>query len=423
MRFGPRDSPQSDDPDEPASPEPATPHPGDVHVAGSKGESTDWEPVQPRPEANPVPGPAADSEPPESHEPPPTPEPPPTAASAAEPPASEPPVPKPPASEPRHASSSDETWTAYEPQHASQPPPPPVERGGPLAKDPPPSTTAPDVPTPMADVPTPMPDASTTVPDVLEAPRPVEPTWAPPARPAPEVSMTDPAGREALVDTFVSGFVDSAIWQATLAVLEGAFPGLGLAAMLTRRADELQRTMDSLQDGGAARLGLPAWVDEAGMVFDLSAHLNVREEPASKPRASWPYAGAFVIDTLDPLRYHRAVGGPLAPRDPAQTRPRTGEGDDTGVVIVADLTKARVRVLDSAALWRYAGQIVVATLYDPLLPETRTRTRRTLRALQRVVFIDPRLGLGLCLQVDVVRTPRCLLAFRVDSGAPRFVRP
>ncbi|KAB2342131.1 hypothetical protein [Actinomadura rudentiformis] len=423
MRFGPRDSPQSDDPDEPGSPEPPTPHPGDIHVAGRKGESPDWEPVQPRPETNPAPGPGADSEPPEGHEPPQIPEPPPMEPQSEPPPAAERPVSELPAAEPPRVPSSDETWTAYEPQHASEAPPPPAGRGGPLAKDPPPSTTAPDVPiasgVPIpSDVPT-VPD----VPDVLESPRPVEPTWAPPARPAPEVSMTDPGGREALVDTFVSGFVDSAIWQATLAVLEGAFPGLGLAAMLTRRADELQRTMDSLQDGGAARLGLPAWVDEAGMVFDLSAHLNIREEPASKPRASWPYAGAFVIDTLDPLRYHRAVGGPLAPRDPAQARPQTGEGDDTGVVIVADLTKARVRVLDSAALWRYAGQIVVATLYDPLLPETRTRTRRTLRALQRVVFIDPRLGLGLCLQVDVVRTPRCLLAFRVDSGAPRFVRP
>ncbi|MEU5882765.1 hypothetical protein [Spirillospora sp. NPDC047279] len=246
------------------------------------------------------------------------------------------------------------------------------------------------------------------------------PQWAPSS--GSEVSMADPAERKALVDRFVSGFVDSAIWQATLAVLEGAFPGLGLAAMLTRRADDLWRTMDTLAEGGAAKLGLPVWLDEAGMVLDLSAHRNGRPEPPGKPRASWPYAGAFVIDTLDPLRYHRAVGGPLAPREQPQTRPV--EGDDTGVVIVADLAGARVRVLDSAALWRYAGQIVVSTLYDPSRTETRARTRRALRALQRVVFIDPHLGLGLCLQIDVVRTPRCLLAFRVDRGdTPRFVRP
>ncbi|GAA2630439.1 hypothetical protein SMC26_45035 [Actinomadura fulvescens] len=426
MRIGPRDSPQPDEPDEPASPqhaspEQAMPHPGDVHVAGYLGESPDWEPVQPRPETNPEAPPP--SPPPDNHEPPQAPEPP----QASEPPrpyelpvpeprvgeapVAEPPLPEPPTAGPPPAPPvppSEETWAAYEPQHASETPAPPEGRGGPLAKDPPPSTTVPDLP---------------SMPAAPAAPRPVERTWVPPTRPAPEVSMTDPADRKSVVDTFVGGFSGSAIWQATLAVLEGAFPGLGLAATLSRRADEMWRAMDSLQDGGAVKLGLPAWVDEAGMVFDLSAHLNVPDEPASKPRASWPYAGAFVIDTLDPLRYHRAVGGPLAPRDQAQARPPAGEGDDTGVVIVADLAKARVRVLDSAALWRYAGQIVVTTLYDPLVPETRVRTRRALRALQRVVLVDPRLGVGLCLQVDIVRTPRCLLAFRVDSGTPKFVRP
>ncbi|MFG2006380.1 hypothetical protein ACGFNU_45270 [Spirillospora sp. NPDC048911] len=422
MRFGPQETPEPgdhDEPDEPASSGTAAPHPGDIHVAGRKSEPPDWEPVQPRSETSPVPGPRAESQPLEGDEPPPAPEPPPVPEAPGEP-------------------LSEATWKAYEPQHASEPPAPPAPppappptppptspsggRGGLLAKEPPPTT--PPSSTPPSD-----PSPSTTAPDVPQpqdvpdVQRPVGRTWAQPVRPAPEVSMADPSRRKALVDTFVSGFVDSTIWQATLAVLEGAFPGLGLAALLTRRADDLWRTMDTLADGGAAKLGLPAWLDDAGMVFDLSAHLNVPDEPASKPRASWPYAGAFVIDTLDPLRYHRAVGGPLAPRDQAQTRPQAGESDDTGVVIVADLARARVRVLDSAALWRYAGQIVVTTLYDPLRPESRVRTRRALRGLQRVVFIDPRLGLGLCLEVDVVRTPRCLLSFRVDSGAPRFVRP
>jgi len=246
----------------------------------------------------------------------------------------------------------------------------------------------------------------------------------PPSETVPDVprpEMDDPARRKVVVDSFVAGFVDSAIWQATLAVLEGAFPGLGLATMLSRRADDLWRTMDTLDRAGSVKLGLPAWLDDAGMVFDLSARVREEDEPPSRPRASWPYAGAFVIDTLDPLRYHRAVGGPLGPRDqPRETSPSTG---DTGVVIVAELAASKTRVLDSAELWRYAGKIVVSTLLDPTRPETRGQTRRALRALQRVVFVDPKLGLGVCLQIDVVRRPRCLLAFRVDVGAPQFVRP
>ncbi|WP_433333236.1 hypothetical protein [Spirillospora sp. CA-294931] len=215
----------------------------------------------------------------------------------------------------------------------------------------------------------------------------------------------------------------SATWRATLAVLEAAFPGLGMAATLSRRTDELWRTMDRLGEPGAVSLGVPTWVDETGMVLDLSAQ-RPRSGRAVRPRASWPYAGAFVIDTLDPLRYHRAVGGPMAPGETA--RAAAGEDDETGVVIVAHLSGAGVRVLDSVALWRYAGRVVTAALHDPAVHESRIKTRRALRALRRVVFVDPALGIGLCLQIDVTRTPRCLLAFSVergDAGTPRFVRP
>ncbi|XRQ05600.1 hypothetical protein ACN3XK_55010 [Actinomadura welshii] len=248
-------------------------------------------------------------------------------------------------------------------------------------------------------------------------------------RPGP---MADPGRRMAMADAFVAEFVGSPAWQATLAVLEGAFPGLGMAAALPRRSDELWRTIDALDRKAVARLGVPAWRDDAGMVFDLSAHAGVRTAPVrerpGRPRASRPYAGAFVIDTLDPLRYHRAVGGPRAPRDlPGQGDPAvpSAEDDDSGVVIVANLASAGVRVLDSAALWRYAGQVVTGTLQEAARPETRARARRALWALRRVVFVDPDLGLGLCLEIDAARVPRCLLAFGVRraEGAPRFVRP
>ncbi|WP_396023444.1 hypothetical protein [Actinomadura sp. 9N215] len=272
-----------------------------------------------------------------------------------------------------------------------------------------------------------------TRPDVtVPGPRWATPQDAPP-RPGP---MSDPGRRKALADAFVAEFVSSTTWRATLAVLEGAFPGLGMAATLSRQTDELWRTMDAVDRKAAAKLGVPVWLDDAGMVFDLSAHLRARAVRAplggraGPPRASKPYAGAFVIDTLDPLRYHRAVGGPRAPRDmPGQgaavPAPSAAEDDDSGVVIVANLASAGVRVLDSAALWRYADQVVTGTLHEVARPETRARVRSALWALRRVVLVDPDLGLGLCLQIDAARVPRCLLAFGVDrtEGAPRFVRP
>ncbi len=259
-----------------------------------------------------------------------------------------------------------------------------------------------------------------TVPDVV-VPEP--------RRPGP---MADPGRRKATADAFVREFVGSPTWRAMLAVLESAFPGLGMAAALSRRAD---MAVDALDRRTAARLRVPVWLDDAGMVFDLSAHLSPRTvgspppEETAPPRASRPYAGAFVIDTLDPLRYHRAVGGPRAPRElpgeGALPVPPGTEDDDSGVVIVANLTEAGVRVLDSAALWRYAGRVVTGTLREPERPETRARARRALWALRRVVFVDPGLRLGLCLQIDAARVPRCLLAFSVDAadGAARFSRP
>ncbi|MEU4824335.1 hypothetical protein AB0H37_20915 [Actinomadura sp. NPDC023710] len=413
MRFGPRDrrTPQPEDPGpEEAGPE-TTPRPGpypeDVHVAG-KGTApepapeeppSDWVPVQPPPEPEnepwtphaPVPPPAPPVEAPASQEEPLwAPRETPSGFGLGEPAPGEPWTPPEtgPAPTGRHARSDDE----------------PFLPGKGLAAEPP-SVTAPDIPVPQ---------------------------WAPPQQPGP---MADPERRRAMADAFVAEFVGSTTWQATLAVLESAFPGLGMASTLSRRTDELWQSMDALDRTSAARLGVPAWLDDAGIVLDLSARHGVRAARAPMhgltrpPRASRPYAGAFVIDTLDPLRYHRAVGGPRAPRDlpgeGALQAPSASEDDDSGVVIVANLTSAGVRVLDSVALWRYAGRVVTGTVREAGRPETRIRARRALRALRRVVVVDPDLGLGLCLQIDAARVPRCLLAFRVDrtDGAPRFVRP
>lgn len=298
-----------------------------------------------------------------------------------------------------------------------------------------------------------------------------------PKPPEPDLDMTrlDTRARRALVDEFVGDFVGGPTWQALLVVLEGAFPGLGVGAALATSADEIWREIAPLDERGAvARIGVPLWLGPTGLEVDLSAYWHSTPDDGAHPRAraSRPYPNALVVDTIDPLRYHRPVSGPSAPHahdhsadadadpfsdglgfgphpsghfedDPlafpsSASFDRPGEHesdrghayaadeDDTGVVIVADLTAAGVRVLDAQAVWRFASRIVADTLRDPRRPETWSRTRRTLRSLRRVVMVDPRLGLGLCLGLDGGNAPRCLLAFRIDRtevAVPRFVRP
>ncbi|MEV4257301.1 hypothetical protein AB0J52_29445 [Spirillospora sp. NPDC049652] len=295
-----------------------------------------------------------------------------------------------------------------------------------------------------------------------------------------DMTRLDRRARRALVDEFVGDFVGGPTWQALLVVLESAFPGLGVGATLATSADEIWGEIAALDERGAvARIGVPLWLGPMGLEVDLSAHRRTTADNGShpRPRAARPYAKALVVDTVDPLRYHRPVSGPSAPHDhPGEADPlgdaldfeadpltdppsadspegfrghepgRSGrfdvpfdqpreddrgrahndDEDDTGVVIVADLTATGVRVLDAPALWRHASRIVAGTLRDPHRPETWTLTRRTLRSLRRVVLLDPRLGLGVCLGVDDRHAPRCLLAFRIDRtevATPRFVRP
>ncbi|URM98815.1 hypothetical protein LUW76_33275 [Actinomadura madurae] len=115
-----------------------------------------------------------------------------------------------------------------------------------------------------------------------------------------------------MADAFVAEFVDSTTWRATLAVLESAFPGLGLAATLTRRADDLRRTTDALDRKAAARLGVPAWLDDAGMVFDLSAKLGVRMVRARLPEPARPPARVQAL--CGRVRHRHAGSAPLPPR-------------------------------------------------------------------------------------------------------------
>ncbi|MBX6769836.1 MAG: hypothetical protein IRY90_22225, partial [Actinomadura rubrobrunea] len=76
----------------------------------------------------------------------------------------------------------------------------------------------------------------------------------------PDGVMAGPERREALVEEFIGEFVGSGAWQAMLAVLEGAFPGLGLAARLDRGADGLWEITDVLDRAGGTRLGVPVWL-------------------------------------------------------------------------------------------------------------------------------------------------------------------
>lgn len=256
-------------------------------------------------------------------------------------------------------------------------------------------------------------------------------------------------------EEFVAAFFAGATWQATLAVLDGTFHGLRMAAVVGREPDELGRAAAWLDGGMTAVIGgVPAWVDDQSLIVDLSAHLPGSVWRPSRPPISgrftaqirggsgrsasvgwtrprgrvWrPYAGTLVIDTLHAGLFPRAAAGPRPPWDqepgaahpPAVPAPWREDDEITGVVIVTDLSAAGTRILDAAALWRYTCRIVSDALCDPARPATLGHARRALRTPHQVALLDPARRLGLCLRLDAGRRPWCVLALEVDESAMR----
>ncbi|WP_198679371.1 hypothetical protein [Thermomonospora amylolytica] len=251
---------------------------------------------------------------------------------------------------------------------------------------------------------------------------------------------------------FLRAFAGGDTWKAMLVVADGVFAGTGVRGALTLRVDE------ALGDGtdpayAYPEVPFPVWTGASGLVLDLSARFagtRVRVLGGDAARGDvegWTalgvrsggragfrqrHHGVLVIDTLNPRSLYRPFGGPARPNDEPIGPEAVGEaaeGPDAGVVIVADLREAGVRVLDAAALWRYACRTVTTALYDPRTPATWEQTRRELRGLRHVGCIDPGLGLGLVIHLDADRRPWCPLGFLIDEdpatgqAAARLLRP
>ncbi|REE96287.1 hypothetical protein [Thermomonospora umbrina] len=237
---------------------------------------------------------------------------------------------------------------------------------------------------------------------------------------------------------FIRAFTAGVTWKALLVVADGAFPGQGVTGTLSRRAEEMAGAA-FLPPGGDPGVPYPVWSDDSGLSLDLSVHfagVGVRGLSAGRPpEPGWAalgmssrdtgfrqrHHGVLVIDTLNPQSLYRPFGGPVQPDDEPSALPDASlppDGPDAGVVIVADLRRAGTRVVNAASLWRYGCRTVTSALYDPARPDSRAATREELRALRHLAYVDPALGLGLVVQVDVARRPWCPLGFVIEEDAP-----
>lgn len=304
----------------------------------------------------------------------------------------------------------------------------------PPAQAPPPAPGADDEPGPVDAPPEPG-----TGPGGLSA----EPTPATPGQEAERAAAPSPGD-------FLRTFTGGDAWEAMLAVAEEAFAGTGVREALALRIGEaLEQWATAPRELSAP---VPVWGGTGGLVLDLSArfpkmrmgalggarHGAEAGSPAPAGAGLGGRAGfhrrhgVLVIDTLRPRAVDRSPGHPGRPGGEPAGPPVVDEraaGPDTDVVIVADLREAGARMLDAAALWRYACRAVTAALYDPQSPPTWDRTRRGLRGLRHVGCLDPELGLGVVLHLDQDQRPRCPLGFVIETdpatgrATARLLRP
>jgi hypothetical protein len=89
-----------------------------------------------------------------------------------------------------------------------------------------------------------------------------------------------------------------------------------------------------------------------------------------------------------------------------------------GMVIAGPAAAVGTRVVDAAALLRFARRLLFAELYDPDRPDTVADAVRGARSIEGVVLVDRAEGVGLCAEVDpVTRETSCPVALRFEDGA------
>jgi hypothetical protein len=96
---------------------------------------------------------------------------------------------------------------------------------------------------------------------------------------------------------------------------------------------------------------------------------------------------------------------------------RGREAQTFGIVIAGPAAAVGSRVVDAAALVRYARRLIFEELYDAADTRTLPAAVRAVRAVEGAVLLDRAAGVGLCAEVDrATGSVSCPLAVRFGNG-------
>ncbi|WP_246251114.1 MULTISPECIES: hypothetical protein [Actinomadura] len=162
---------------------------------------------------------------------------------------------------------------------------------------------------------------------------------------------------------------------------------------------------------------LPGWEAPAG------AHQVVRQAAPGGRRAApvWVGPPAF-LDGEAGFGLHlpeRRRG--LEPDREIYVRGR--ESPSFGLVVAGPSAAIGTRVVDAAALVRFARRLTFEELLDAGDADSVPYAVRGARAVENVVFLDRAAGVGLCAEVEpTTRAARCPVYVRLGDPAERTVR-
>lgn len=102
---------------------------------------------------------------------------------------------------------------------------------------------------------------------------------------------------------------------------------------------------------------------------------------------------------------------------------RGRENPSFGIVVAGPSAAVGSRVVDAAALMRFARRLTFEELFDTADADSVPYAVRGARAVENVVFLDRAAGIGLCAEADpVTRSARCPLYVRIGGPSERTVR-
>ncbi|MQY02982.1 hypothetical protein [Actinomadura macrotermitis] len=148
---------------------------------------------------------------------------------------------------------------------------------------------------------------------------------------------------------------------------------------------------------------LPGWTPPAGAL---------RVPP--DPRPSWAGPHAFLDGAGFGLHLPARRAG-LEPDREIYVRGR--EDPSFGIVIAGPAAAIGSRVVDAAALVRFARRLIFEELFDTADAESVPYAVRAARAVRTVVFLDRAGGVGLCAETDPA-TGRATCPVLVRLGEP-----